>query len=80
MGWTGTVLPKIESSSAFRSAITFQERSSGMIYIFPGINNIFETAREVLSLIGLSDSRRVLEQSEFAYVQGGIHDLARLVF
>jgi len=72
-GWTGTVLAKINSETAFRSAITFQEITSGMIYIFPGkINNVFESAREAISLIGLGGGRGVIEQNGFAYVEGGI--------
>lgn len=67
IGYKGSVLAKAKSNGEFRSSIIFEV--NGMIYIFPGkVSNIFDAARETLSLI---NNTNILKHGDYRYVQGG---------
>lgn len=68
IGYRSEVIAKMKTEREFRSAVTFE--SDGVIYIFPGkVNNIFDAAREVVSLI---ENQNVLEKDGYRYIKGGV--------
>jgi hypothetical protein len=70
VGWKGAVLAKLKTNREFRSAVTFAR--DGVAYIIPGkVSNIFDAARETLSLI---DNHNVLQQGVYQYVKNGTLD------
>jgi len=73
--WVGTVLAKINTKTAFSTAVTFQDNDTGVINIISGkVANIFSSARETLSLI---EQTNVITDGSFRYVEKGVLDQAR---
>lgn len=72
--WIGSVLAKIKTDKEFRSAVTFQEQTSGIIHIIPGkISHVFDTEHEALSLI---KKEKLLTHGNYTYIKGGVLDQA----
>ncbi|MCJ1333617.1 hypothetical protein MMC10_010317 [Thelotrema lepadinum] len=72
-GWKGHVCAKLKTQSEFRSAIVYEK--SNIVYMFPGkINNIFEAADEVLSLLQNKD---LMEESGVKWARGGMIQRAK---
>jgi hypothetical protein len=73
VGYKAAVLAKIKTNREFRSAVTFAFEKMDVIYVVPGkVSNIFDAARETLSLI---NKENVLSQGDYLYVRGGaLHD------
>lgn len=70
--WVGSVLAKMTTNTEFRGAITFQDQSTNVIYVFPGkITNIFDAEQEVLSIIKQKD---IIKTEGFNYVKNGVLD------
>lgn len=70
--WIGAILAKIKTDKEFRSAITFQNELSGLIYFIPGkVSNIFDVEREALALI---TKQKIVNKGNYLYVKGGVLD------
>jgi FAD dependent oxidoreductase len=75
--WIGAVLAKIKTEREFRSAVTFQNKENGMIYIIPGkVSNIFDAGEEVLALVDL-EQKEIIKDGHYCYVKGGTLDTAQ---
>ena len=74
--WTGAVIAKIKSNTEFRSAISFKDETSGMIYVLPGkVSNIFDAEDEVEALIKNENVIRD-KKNGYSYIKEGTLDAA----
>ncbi|CAG8667270.1 1672_t:CDS:1, partial [Racocetra fulgida] len=74
-GKTVVVLPKLRTEKEFRNAVTFQDKKSGMIFVFPGkINNLKHVTDETLALMGVTNDNQenIISYGSYRFVQDGI--------
>lgn len=72
IGWKGTVLAKLKTSSEYRSAVTCEKNN--IIHVIPGkVSNIFDAEQETKELLNPA-SPHILEKDGFRYVAGGALD------
>lgn len=70
--WVGAVLAKIKTDREFRSAVTFKDLLSGVVYVIPGkVSNIFDSEKEVINLI---NNQNTLIDKNYQYIKGGVLD------
>lgn len=67
LGWKSAIATKLKTEKEFRSAVTWKK--DGIIYIISGkIANVFDAAREVISLI---KHENIINYNGYSYVEHG---------